>query len=104
MGTEAPVERIAAELADERARRARAIAAAGGLDEALARGLVPRRIDTTLSEAVVLGLLRQGVKVFVGVFGHGSTEIGEVLRVYKISVHVVDKGVRVDGYVIGPHY
>ena len=76
-------ERVTAQLAGQRARRANAIATAGGLDEALASGLVPKRIDTTLSEAVVLGLLRQGVKVYVGVFGHGSTEVGEVLHIYE---------------------
>jgi 3D-(3,5/4)-trihydroxycyclohexane-1,2-dione acylhydrolase (decyclizing) len=43
---------------------------------------VPQRIDTTLSEAIVLGLLRQGVTRFLCVLGHGSTDVGEVLRVY----------------------
>jgi len=69
-------------LAAARAARARAIAAAGGLDVALAAGALPPSIDTTLSEALVLGLLRQGVRIFFAVFGHGSTEIGEVLRIY----------------------
>jgi 3D-(3,5/4)-trihydroxycyclohexane-1,2-dione acylhydrolase (decyclizing) len=31
----------------------------------------------------VIGLLRQGVKTFLSVLGHGSTEIGEVLRIYQ---------------------
>ena len=64
-------------------QRAEAIAAAGGVEGALASGALPERIDTTLSEAIVLGLLRQGVHTFLTVFGHGSTEIGEVLRVYQ---------------------
>jgi 3D-(3,5/4)-trihydroxycyclohexane-1,2-dione acylhydrolase (decyclizing) len=49
----------------------------------LAQGSLPRRLDLTLSEALVLGLLRQGVKTFLTVFGHGSTEVGEVLRIYQ---------------------
>jgi 3D-(3,5/4)-trihydroxycyclohexane-1,2-dione acylhydrolase (decyclizing) len=36
----------------------------------------------TLSEALVLGLLKQGVTQFYAIFGHGSTDLGEVLRVY----------------------
>ena len=44
-------------------------------------GCLPQRLDLTLSEALVLGLLRQGVKTYFTVFGHGSTEVGEVLRV-----------------------
>jgi len=69
-------------LARERAARAQAIREAGGIEQALAAGTLPRRADLTLSEAIVLGLLRQGVTRFVGVLGHGCTELGEVLRVY----------------------
>jgi 3D-(3,5/4)-trihydroxycyclohexane-1,2-dione acylhydrolase (decyclizing) len=56
--------------------------------------VLPRRIDLTLSEAIVLGLLRQGVRVFLCVLGHGSTEIGEVLRVYQDAGLVRVCGVR----------
>ncbi len=52
---------------------------------ALRDGSLPRRLDLTLSEALVIGLLRQGVRTFFTVFGHGSTEIGEVLRIYAQS-------------------
>jgi len=45
-------------------------------------GLPGGKADLTLSEALVLGLLKQGVTVFYTVFGHGSTEVGEVLRIY----------------------
>ena len=31
----------------------------------------------------MLGLLAQGVRTFLAVFGHGSTEVGEVLRIYQ---------------------
>jgi len=67
---------------DGAAHRAAAIAAAGGLERAIARGAVPREASVTLSEALVLGLLRQGVTKFLAIFGHGSTDLGEVLRVY----------------------
>lgn len=67
----------------DRTARARAIASAGGLDAALARAELPTRVDVTLSEALVLGLLRQGVRRYAVVLGHGSTDLGEVLRVYE---------------------
>jgi len=67
----------------ERANRARAIKKAGGMDAALDAGTLPQYADITLSEAIVLGLIRQDVTTFLGIFGHGSTEIGEVLRVYE---------------------
>lgn len=63
--------------------RARAIAAAGGLGPALASGRLAPRIDTTLSEGLVLGLLRQGVRKYLCILGHGSTDLAEVLRVYE---------------------
>ena len=66
-----------------RTARAQTIAAAGGIEQALASGGLPRYADVTLSEAIVLGLLRQDVRRFIGIFGHGTTEIGEVLRVYE---------------------
>lgn len=63
--------------------RARAVAKAGGLAAALASGAVPKLIETTLSEALVLGLLKQGVRKCFAIFGHGSTDLGDVLRVYE---------------------
>jgi 3D-(3,5/4)-trihydroxycyclohexane-1,2-dione acylhydrolase (decyclizing) len=68
--------------ADPRRRRAAAIAAAGGLEEAIAAGQIDKVLDVTLSEALVLGLLKQGVRKYLAVFGHGSTDLAEVLRVY----------------------
>jgi 3D-(3,5/4)-trihydroxycyclohexane-1,2-dione acylhydrolase (decyclizing) len=62
--------------------RARAIAAAGDLQTLLDRGLLPRHLGVSLSEGLVLGLLRQGVRKYLAIFGHGSTDLGEVLRVY----------------------
>ncbi len=67
------------------AARARAIAAAGGLTEALKTGGLERLVEVSLSEAVVLGLLKQGVRKYFAIFGHGSTDLGEVLRIYDAA-------------------
>lgn len=77
-----------------RQARACAVAAAGGLDAALERGLLPPRVDVALAEGVVLGLARMEVLRFVCVLGHGSTEIGEVLRVYEAAGVLRAFGVR----------
>ncbi len=63
--------------------RAHAIHAAGGLSQAIAKGALPKLIDTTLSEGLVLGLLKQEVRKYLAIFGHGSTDLGEVLRIYE---------------------
>ena len=63
--------------------RARAIREAGGLEAAIAAGAVPEIVDVTLSEGLVLGLMKQGVSKYFAIFGHGSTDLGEVLRVYE---------------------
>jgi 3D-(3,5/4)-trihydroxycyclohexane-1,2-dione acylhydrolase (decyclizing) len=78
----------------ERVQRAGAIAKAGGLEEALGTGALVQFQDITLSEAVVLGLLRQGVRRFLCVLGHGSTDLGEVLRVYERAGLLKMYGVR----------
>jgi 3D-(3,5/4)-trihydroxycyclohexane-1,2-dione acylhydrolase (decyclizing) len=57
-------------------------------------GTLPARVDLTLSEALVLGLLRQGVKKYFAVLGHGTTDVGEVLRVYQEAGLVRVYGVR----------
>lgn len=74
-----------AELAVQRHEHAAAIAQAGSPLAAVSAGRLPRRLGMTLSEALVMGLLEQGVKTFFVVFGHGSTEVGEVLRLYQQS-------------------
>jgi len=70
------------QLAQNRLLRAKAIANAGGIIAARSTGALPKHLDISVSEALVMGLLLQGVSTFVVVFGHGSTEIGEVLRIY----------------------
>ncbi|RMD94497.1 MAG: thiamine pyrophosphate-binding protein [Alphaproteobacteria bacterium] len=62
--------------------RARAVAEAGGVAEALAAGSLPELIEPTLSEGLILGLLRQGVRSWFAIFGHGSTDLGNALRIY----------------------
>lgn len=73
------------QVVQERASRAKVIARAESFDQALSSGRLPERVSVTLSEAVVLGLLRQGVRTYIGIFGHGSTDLGEVLRVYEAA-------------------
>lgn len=67
----------------ERKKRAQSIYQSGNIDNALNQDKLEPVIDTTLAEALILGLIRQGVKKYIVVFGHGSTEIGEVLRIYE---------------------
>ena len=63
--------------------RAAWIAEAGGLNAAIDSGWLNEPVALPLAEALVLGLMRQGVTKYLAIFGHGSTAIGEVLRVYE---------------------
>ncbi|MFC1850663.1 thiamine pyrophosphate-binding protein [candidate division CSSED10-310 bacterium] len=72
-------------LTAQRIKRAQEIASAGGMKEAITACAIPLRADMTVSEAMVIGLLLQEVRKFIGIFGHGSTEIGEVLRIYEAA-------------------
>jgi len=81
--TQIPTQHVTRLIAME--RRAQTIAEAGGLEAALAGGTLPNPIDTTLAEGLVLGLLKQGVRKYLAVFGHGSTDLAEVLRVYEAA-------------------
>ncbi len=56
---------------------------AGGLDLALESGAIEPVIKVTLAEALVLGLLKQGVRKYFAIFGHGNTALGEILRQYE---------------------
>ncbi|MGB7772980.1 MAG: thiamine pyrophosphate-dependent enzyme [Pseudolabrys sp.] len=66
----------------ETRERACAISKAGGVEQALGNGL-PKLAEMTLSEAIVLGLLKQGVRKYFAIFGHGSTDLGNILRIYE---------------------
>ena len=73
----------AGSAADGPAARAAAIAKAGGIDAALASSALPSIVTVPLVEAIVLGLLRQGVRKYLAIFGHGNTALAEVLRIYE---------------------
>lgn len=72
-------------IIDSPAGRAAAIAEAGTLEAALDDGALPTSVTISLSEALVLGLLKQGVRKYAAIFGHGNTALGEVLRVYEAA-------------------
>jgi 3D-(3,5/4)-trihydroxycyclohexane-1,2-dione acylhydrolase (decyclizing) len=65
--------------------RAAWLAARGGLDAAVAGGHVGAVVRLPLAEALVLGLMRQGVTKYLAIFGHGSTAIADVLRIYEAA-------------------
>ena len=69
----------------EKARRKRAemLANYKTINAAVSSGAMPQFQDISVSEAIVLGLYNQGVKKYVGIFGHGSTDIAEILRIYE---------------------
>ena len=67
----------------QRIARAKILMKHPDLETAIASGDLDQFQDISVSEAIVLGLLRQGVKTYIGIFGHGTTDIGEVLRVYE---------------------
>ena len=66
-------------------QRARLIASTGGVNAALQAGHFQNPVRVTLAEAMVLGLLKQGVSTFLAIFGHGSTALAETIRVYEQS-------------------
>jgi len=65
-----------------RENRAEVLAAHGTIAAAVKSGEMAQYQDMTVSEAVVLGLYNQGVTKYVGIFGHGTTDLAEALRVY----------------------
>ena len=66
-----------------RKTRAEIIRKHGSAAAAVGAGALGQFQDISVSESLVLGLLNQGVTRYVGIFGHGTTDIGEVLRVYE---------------------
>lgn len=67
------------------ADRARFIAAHGGLDALLNSDAATQVVTLPLAEALVLGLMRQGVTKYLAIFGHGSTALADILRVYEAA-------------------
>ena len=78
-----PEEWQETELSKAMRSRARIIREAGGLDSAVKNGALDAIIRVSLSEALLLGLLKQGVRKYFAIFGHGSTDLGEALRIYE---------------------
>lgn len=62
--------------------RARAIADNGGVAKAIEAGNLAPRSGMTTAEALVIGLLKQGVRKHATILGHGNTALGDVLRIY----------------------
>ena len=83
MHAPSPIKSTDTPLASEMRARAKAIAAAGNVSDALDSGALPEIVELTLSEALVIALLKQKVRTFFAIFGHGSTDLGEVLRLYS---------------------
>ena len=63
------------------ASRANEIAKVGSLEKFISLNK-EKNLSVCLSEALVLGLLRQGISKYLVIFGHGSTHLGEILRIY----------------------
>ena len=55
--------------------RAGTIAKHGSLAKVLAGGYLQQFQDVSVSETLVLGLLNQGVRKYIGILGHGNTDI-----------------------------
>ncbi|TAL29746.1 MAG: thiamine pyrophosphate-binding protein [Spirochaetes bacterium] len=68
---------------NERMHRAQTIARHKTIERAVESGGLSQFQDLSVSEAIVLGLFRQGVTKYFAVFGHGTTDIAEALRVYE---------------------
>lgn len=81
-------------MIEQRRKRAREIKAYGTIRKAVEAGSLEQFQNISLSEAVVLGLINQGVRTFVGIFGHGMTDVGEVLRIYEEEEAVKTGSVR----------
>ena len=65
--------------------RAKLVAGHGNLAALLVSGEWPVQVTVSLVEGLLLGLLKQGVRKYLAVFGHGSTALAEALRVYEAA-------------------
>ncbi|CCM78294.1 thiamine pyrophosphate-dependent enzyme [Rhizobium mesoamericanum] len=63
--------------------RAKWLKSAGGLNVAVDAGRLDQPVTMPLAEALLLGLMRQGVTKYLAIFGHGSTAIADVLEAYE---------------------
>ena len=53
------------------------------LNQCIDKNALPKNIDVSLSEGIILGLLKQNVRKYFAIFGHGSTDFAEILRIYE---------------------
>ncbi len=53
------------------------------LNQCIDKNALPNNIDVSLSEGIILGLLKQSVRKYFAIFGHGSTDFAEILRIYE---------------------
>jgi len=63
--------------------RARVISYHGSIEAAVNEKELEQFQDITVSEALILGLFNQGIRKYIAVFGHGSTDISNILAVYE---------------------
>jgi len=63
--------------------RARILAERSGLAAAISSGKLEPFAEISVSEALVLGLLNQGVRKYIGILGHGNTDIANILALYE---------------------
>ena len=68
---------------EEIKRRCAIIARHGSPAAAVESGELPRFAPVSVSEALILGLLNQGVRKYVGILGHGNTDIANILSLYE---------------------
>jgi 3D-(3,5/4)-trihydroxycyclohexane-1,2-dione acylhydrolase (decyclizing) len=80
-----PTTKVTQNFPDTPAARPVWLKNAGGLEAAIASGRLSSVVTLSLAEALVLGLMRQGVTKYLAIFGHGSTAIAEVLRHYEAA-------------------
>lgn len=66
----------------DRARAIKGETGCCGVRRAVLEGRLERYQDVSVCEALLLGLIEQDVRNFFVLLGHGSTPLGEVLRVY----------------------
>ncbi|MEQ3626761.1 MAG: thiamine pyrophosphate-dependent enzyme [Celeribacter sp.] len=78
-GAGIPVDATTATTSEDALRARARVLAKSGVEGLAAEAQL---IEVSLSEALLIGLLRQGVRTYFAIFGHGSTDLGEVLRVY----------------------
>ncbi|TVQ35348.1 MAG: thiamine pyrophosphate-binding protein [Spirochaetaceae bacterium] len=80
MGIDSVSRVLSAQSATERAR---CIHEYEGIARAVSAGALQQFQRVSVSEALVLGLLNQGIRKYICVFGHGSTDIADVLASYQ---------------------